>query len=126
MKAIANNPEPTSSFIKYNKYFLKNNRFASDHTTHNLIVNMFEAYINEKFKERYTAGGEQKSILKATKNTVRFMDVKNQQIVDIIQDMQPIGIPEESNDGLSVIIEEDEADHDNFFYKKRLKFETNV
>ncbi len=116
MKAIAHNPEPTSSFIKYNKHFLKNNRFASDHATHDLIVNMFETYINQKFKERSSTEPEHKSILKVTKNTVRFNDSDNP--LDS-QELQLIEKDCESNDEFN----EDDGES---FYRNRLKFETNV
>lgn len=126
MKAIAENPDPTSSFLNHNKHFLKNNKVGSDHATHNLIVNMFEAYIKSKVSN-LDLGNRQKGILKPFKNNVRFESLGRRHSSD--HEGLAYRMSQEMNKARrnGITIPETETDNkENSFYAERLEFESNV
>lgn len=77
MKAIAHNPDPSRSFLNYNKIFLKNSNssFKTDPKTHTFIVSMFENYIKTQMEE-----SEQRSDFS---NPLAISECENQNLINI-------------------------------------------
>lgn len=145
MKAIADNPNPTISFLKHNKFFLKNNigygsEFAPDKSVQKLILDMFEQYLDKKIDQRRKPV-KFKSTVKPTyrrytrKRSSSFDDRNNDGRVNFSENTKSFELngsieslvansteqkfPKNLNNELSV-------SNNHLFYMKRLQVETNV